>query len=173
MAEPVSSIGLVALLAAGLWLAASLAFQLSSFQTALGRLDRLSLLPSWSFFAPHPAYRDNHLLVRYVSAGGQVGRWQPAASFASRTLLDALWNPSKRPRKVLRDASKSVRHTMAHCRSRAVLHCSLAYLILLNFSIRAGRPPQGALLVQFAIVESSGREQRRLWISFISDLHRL
>jgi hypothetical protein len=165
-----SAVGSIAVGLVLLWLLATLAYQGGPFRATLGRLDRLKLLPSWSFFAPNPATRDSHIVIRDLLRDGTLSEWAPVPPFPTRTLLQVLWNPSKRPRKVLRDASKSIKLTRRRSESKGVVQCSLPYLVILHYCLQQARPGNGVAR-QFTVVETSGRESRRLWITFISDFH--
>ena len=155
-----------------LWLGATIAFQSPRFRGRLERWDALKVLPSWSFFAPNPATRDSHLLVRDFLADGTLTNWAPLCEFPTRSMLHFLWHPSKRPRKILRDAAKAVKMTRRRSVSKGVAQCSLPYLVLLHYCIN--QHPRGADVAarQFATIETSGRVERRLWITFISEFHR-
>jgi hypothetical protein len=168
-----SAPGFLAVLSVSVWLLATILYQLAPFQGRIGRLDGLKLLPSWSFFAPSPANRDSHIVVRELLSDGALSAWSPVCFFPSRSLLDLLWNPAKRPRKILRDAAKSIRHTARRSLSRNVVQCSLPYLVILHHCLMQRSRAQSAVAVQFAVVDTSGREERRLWITFISEFHRL
>src|ERR1700749_2377098 len=91
-----------------LWLAATIGYQFTPVRAAIGRLDVLRLLPRWSFFAPFPTMRDSHLVVRDLCDDGKICAWQPAAAFPVRRPIDAIWNPAKRPQKVLSDACQGI-----------------------------------------------------------------
>ncbi len=162
------AIGLVTL-----WLVATIASQYAPFRATFGHLDVLRLLPHWSFFAPHPTMRDTHLVVRDLLADGTVGGWRPVSAFPVRTSLDAIWNPAKRPQKVLSDACQSIRSTLRRSRSIRVVQCSLPYLIVLHYGIAQSPRSPNAVARQFTIVDTSGRDGRRIWITFISEWHRL
>ena len=161
-------IGVVAL-----WLAATVAYQLPPLQATLGHLDVLRLLPSWSFFAPYPTMRDTHLVVRDVLADSTIGGWRPVSAFPVRRSIDAIWNPAKRPQKIVSDACQSIRSTLRRSRSIRVVQCSLPYLIVLHYGVAQSPPSANAVARQFAIVDTSGRDRRRIWITFISEWHRL
>jgi hypothetical protein len=156
-----------------LWLLLSIMHQVASLQSWLGRWDVLNLLPSWSFFAPSPANRDSHVVVRDLLADGTLGRWESASVFPPRLLSHLVWHPEKRPRKILRDAGKAIRITRRHATNDEVVQCSLPYLVVLHHCIKGHAPGSNAVARQFAIVETSGREDRRLWITFISQFHPL
>jgi hypothetical protein len=169
----VSAIGPIAVGLVILWLLATIAFQHAVFQRILGPWDVFKLLPSWSFFAPSPANRDSHIVVRDLHRDGALGAWSPVSRFPSRSLLHLIWHPEKRPRKILRDASKSIKTTCRRSASKGVVQCSLPYLVVLHYGLKRNPPEADVAARQFAIVETSGREKRRLWITFISDFHRI
>ena len=164
------AIGSIAVGLVLVWLLATIAYQGGPFREILSRLDRLKLLPSWSFFAPNPATRDSHIVRRDLLQDGRFSDWAPVSLFPTRRLLQVLWHPAKRPRKVLRDASKSIILLRRRSESKGVVQCSLPYLVILHFCFQHTRP-ENAVARQFAVVETSGRESRRIWITFISDFH--
>jgi len=166
-------IGAIVLALVALWLALTLAYQYTPVQTALGRIDPFKFIPSWAFFAPRPASRDTQIVVRDLFPDGRFGPWAPVCFFPQRRLLHLLWNPAKRPRKILQDAAKSVKRTRRWARSEGVVQCSLPYLVILHYALRKYRHSIDAVAMQFAIVETSGRDHRRLWMTFLSQLHRL
>jgi len=168
----VSPVGAIAVALVLLWLVATIAYQYPAFRPGLGRLDVLKILPSWSFFAPNPANRDSHIVVRDLLVDGTASAWSPVSYFATRTAVHAIWHPDKRPRKILRDASKSIKQTWLRCESKGVVQCSLPYLMVLNYCMTHRPRPTNGVARQFAIVETSGREERRMWITFLSDFHR-
>ena len=165
-----SGLGSIAVGLVLLWLMATIAYQGGPFREIMSRLDRLKLLPSWSFFAPNPATRDSHIVIRDLLHDGRFTNWAPVSLFPSRSLLQVLWHPAKRPRKILRDASKSVIITRRRSESKGVVQCSLPYLVILHYCIQHARPGN-VIARQFAVVETSGRESRKIWITFISDFH--
>lgn len=167
-----SVVGSIAIGLVLLWLLGTIAYQLSAFRRVLGRFDGSGIFPSWSFFAPSPATRDSHIVVRDLFLDGTVGAWAPVSFFPTRTALHVIWHPAKRPRKILRDASKSIRLTRRHSVSNGVVQCSLPYLLILHYCIARHSRAGNAIARQFAIIETSGREDRRIWITFISEFHR-
>jgi hypothetical protein len=156
-----------------LWLALSLAYQYGPVAEAIGRVDPFKLLPSWAFFAPNPTYRDEHLLVRELRRDGTLGPCTPLDGFPDRRPLHLAWNPAKRPRKILQDAVQSVKRLRRWSASEQVVHCSLPYLLLLHHVRMRHACSPAAVALQFIVVESSGGNERRLWISFVSGFHRL
>lgn len=172
-AEAMSLVGSVACVLVVAWLAATLAYQYSPVQVAIGRLDPFKVLPSWAFFAPNPAYHDYHLLVRELRRDGTAGPCTPIGFFPDRCLGHLLWNPVKRPRKILQDAMQSIKRIRKWSASEEVVQCSLPYLVLLHYVSTQHTCSADAVALQFAVVESSGRSEGRLWISFVSGFHRL
>lgn len=166
-------LGTAACIAVAAWLLATLAYQYSPVQEAVARLDPFKLLPSWAFFAPHPAYHDYHLIVRELRRDGTLGPCTPVGRFPDRRLADLLWNPAKRPRKILQDAMQAIKRLRRWSASEEVVQCSLPYLLLLHYAGTQHACGADAIALQFAVVESSGRNERRLWISFVSGFHRL
>lgn len=155
------------------WLLLTLAYQYIPLQTAIARIDAWQLLPSWAFFAPQPAYHDAFLLVRELNRDGSLGALRVVCGPTQRRWFDALWNPDKRPQRVLQDAAQSVRRLRRWAGSEEVVLTSIPYLLLLHHATRGCPRDKGARALQFIIVETSGREEKRIWISFVSGFHRL
>src|SRR5436305_14853778 len=86
-----------------IWLLATILYQWKFFRTFLGRIDLFKLLPSWSFFAPNPATRDSHIVIRDLLRNGTTSVWRPVSAFPTRAVRHVIWHPAKRPRKILRD----------------------------------------------------------------------
>jgi len=168
-----SGLGIAAVAVVTLWLIASALYQFGAFRRTLSRLDLLEVLPSWSFFAPHPATRDSHVVIQDLREDGTLSGWQTLTNLPPRRLRDLVWNPTKRPRKILRDAGKAVQRTRRHSGSEGVVQCSMAYLVILHYCLHSRPHDRSAVARQFAIVETSGRQDRRLWVTFISIFHRL
>ena len=161
----------VAIGAVILWLLVTIAYQYPPFHATLGRIDVLRLLPSWSFFAPRPVTRDSHLVVREVLDDGTITAWRPMSCFPARRWVDAIWNPSKHSQKIIRDALRTIKLTRGRSSSADVVACSLPYLLVLHYCSTQSLSRSNAVARQFAIVETSGREGRRIWITFISAFH--
>jgi hypothetical protein len=167
-----SPVGPVAVGLVVLWLLATIAYQYAPFRMGVGRFDVFKMLPSWSFFAPRPATRDSHIVVRDLLLDGTISAWRPVSFFPTRAMLQLIWHPAKRPRKILRDASKAIKLTRDRAASKDVIQCSLPYLIILHYCNSQIPRAWDAIARQFAIVETSGRAGRRIWITFISEFHR-
>lgn len=165
--------GPIACALVGTWLLLTLVYQYSPLQARMAWMAAWQLLPSWAFFAPKPAYHDVFLLVRALREDGSVGAFRLVRGPIERTWLHALWNPEKRPQRVFQDAAQSVRRLRRWAASEDVVMTSLPYLLLLHHAVRHCQRDRGARALQFIIVETSGREEKRLWISFVSGFHRL
>lgn len=155
-----------------LWLIATLAYQYKPFAKRLIKIDPFQLLPRWTFFAPNPSIRDAHLLVRYELSDQSLGRWHTVPFAGPRRPLDCVWNPNKRARKVLSDATQSLKVMRARKWSHANLQCTLPYLLLLRYCWARSERPDDAVSYQYAIVETSNRENRAIWLAFVSAFHR-
>ncbi|WFU81704.1 hypothetical protein QA645_02845 [Bradyrhizobium sp. CIAT3101] len=160
-----TAIGLV-----GIWLVLTLAYQYKPLGSKMGRFDYLRLLPSWTFFAPNPATRDYHLVVRDKLSDGNLTDWAEVAIVERRRQLDVIWHPAKRRRKILSDAAQSIKLLNRNVNTQAVQH-SLPYLIILHYCMKHHPLPPSTVARQFGFVETSSRSDRKLWLSYLSDLH--
>lgn len=173
MAEPVTLVGIIACIVVVGWLLATLLYQYGPAQVAIARWNPLTLLPSWAFFAPNPAHHDYHLLARELRADGSLGPCVAVSGPADRRLAHLVWNPDKRPQRVLQDAMQAVKRIRRWSHSQQVVQCSLPYLLLLHHATMQHRRGPDAVALQIIVVETSGREGKRVWISFLSGFHRL
>lgn len=163
MAELVGAVLLV-------WFVASAVAQLPGpLARRLRAVDRVGLLPSWSFFAPNPARTDCHLLYRHVLDAGTVTDWTEALSWRPSPLR-AVWNPDRRAEKAISDASS---HLVRRREVRGV-QWSTPYLLLLNH-VSGLRHPRDAAAVQFALLGSFGPAPTPSppFVRFVSDCHPL
>lgn len=167
------TLGGLACVAVCVWLLATLVYQLSPVQVAIERRVPFKLLPSWAFFAPNPAYHDYWLVVRELRRDGTMAPCSPIGVFPGRRLSHLVWNPDKRPRRVLQDAMQSIKRLRRWSTSDQVVQCSLPYLLLLHYATEQYACSPRAIAIHFMIVETSGRHGKRVWISFVSGFHRL
>jgi hypothetical protein len=167
------SLGILACALVSLWLLATLAYQYSPVQVAIDRWDPFKLLPTWAFFAPHPAYHDYYLLVRELRRDATLGPLASISSPVDRRLMHLVWNPAKRPQKILQDAMQSIKRIRKWSTSDQVVRYSLPYLLLLHYVTTQYACSLDAIAVQFMVVETSGRDGNRIWISFVSGFHRV
>jgi hypothetical protein len=148
----------------------TIAYQFRRLGDALSRYDVLRLLPRWTFFAPNPAMRDIHVVSRDRFADGSTSPWGSVIFAPPRAALDFIWHPGKRPRKVVSDAAQSVKMIQYESGADGIQY-SLPYLVILSHCLSQHPRLDGASARQFAIVETTGREDRRLWIAFTSHYH--
>ncbi len=156
-----------------IWLIATIAYQYKPYSNKMAPLDIFRLLPRWTFFAPNPAMRDCHVLIRDQYADGSLGPWTPLALAAPRGRFDPIWHPSKRARKIMSDASQSLKTMRREAGTDVGLQYSLPYLLILNCCVSQRPCLNNVMARQFALVETSSRENRRIWITFTSELHPL
>jgi hypothetical protein len=167
------SLGALACAVVLLWLLATLVYQYGPVQIAIDRRTPFKLLPSWAFFAPNPAYRDYYLVARELRRDGTLGPCTHIGPSPDCRLSHLVWNPAKRPVRILQDAMQSIKRIRKWSPSEQVVQCSLPYLLLLHYVTTQYECGPEAIATQFAVVETSGREGQRIWISFVSGFHRL
>ena len=138
-------------------------------------LDRIGLLPQWKFFAQKVIassdgmFDDFHLLIRLTDGNGETGHWEEIFWNDERTWLEMFWSPDLRPRGEIRlrmwqVSSNSINAHELHYQT------SLSYLTLLRHCLDcvALTPDQ---TIQFSIVATTGRDNRRLAVKFVSAWH--
>jgi hypothetical protein len=166
-----SAAGIIAIGAVLGVLALTLAYQYRPCYQVISRFDVIRLLPRWTFFAPNPATHDCHLIVRDKLADGTTNGWSVVDLNAGRALLDPVWNPAKRVRKVISDAVQALKIILRENRYDAVT--SLPYLLILGCCLSRHRIAPNSVARQFSIVETTGRSDRRILILFTSAFHPL
>jgi hypothetical protein len=133
--------------------------------------DWFALVPEWKFFAPEPGRWDYYLVYRDQLMDGSVTEWTEAIVAGSRTKWNAFWNPTKRGRKALLDATNEL---AAHIRVEdRGIEASVPYLTLLNH-VSALPRPAASEFTQFVIVRfhaTNSPEQPD--VIFTSSLHAL
>jgi hypothetical protein len=152
-----------------IWLLLTVPYQYVPWSQHIARYDLIGLLPRWTFFAPNPAISDLHLLVRDRLENGQYTDWQELQLSHDRIWYESLWNPAKRARKAFNDAAQLLK-TITR-RDGMWAPGSLPYLILLNCCVHGLPKQDNAKERQFSIVESVGRNERKLWIIYTSQFH--
>jgi hypothetical protein len=164
-------LGIVTLAGVAVFLAATVCYQYRPWTNALSRVDPFHLLPRWTFFAPMPAMRDGHIVLRYAFADGRFSDWVNLDVTTGRGRLDPIWNPGKRGRKVVSDCINSIKLIRSEQKDDTVIKYYIPYLIILNLAVNASGRPATCTEIQFAIIETSGRSNRRIWVYFVSELH--
>lgn len=136
------------------------------------RHDVFCLIPTWTFFAPHPGTTDTRLFWREVRSDGEVSPWREPSP-PQLTAWRGLWNPSLRTQKAIADAGSLLAELSSAGRSNEMI-LSVPYLVLLRYVVAQPGSLTG-LARQFALVESCGdrptREQLR--VVFTSHWHEI
>jgi hypothetical protein len=132
--------------------------------------DVLGLLPRWTFFAPHPATRDYHLLCREFNAG----RWQSWVEIplitGLRYLSHVFWNPEKREKKAFVDSINQLSRLAERAGPSLSVQLSGPYLALLR--LVTAHAMRSSEFVQFAI-GTTQRSGTDLSFLFVSESHAL
>jgi hypothetical protein len=167
----VSYLGELSIALASAYLGLTIVYQYRPAADAIARFDRFHLLPRWTFFAPRPASKDGHLIARYELVDGTMSLWENVEMDAPRGRFDPIWNPGKRARKVISDCINGLK--LVHQRHGPGPHLKfyIPYLTFLNLVDNLARGREDVRKVQFAIIETSGRLNRRIWVYFVSELH--
>ena len=143
----------------GAWVFLTAVNQFSgSWTRALRRVDVLSLIPVWTFFAPNPVLTDSRLYYRTIAPDGAVSVWEEIHPPGNRTSVAGLWNPQKRATKAVFDM---VRFLQPLCADGPpgpeILHASLPYRCLLNHvthTAKNSRPDH--LFCEFFVAQTTG-----------------
>ncbi|HTS31809.1 MAG TPA: hypothetical protein VMH81_38330 [Bryobacteraceae bacterium] len=155
------------------WIGATIVRQVwKGHHPVLNGMDRFSLIPRWTFFAPNPATSDYRLMFRDRYAGGRFSLYREVPLGARLSVLHVIWNPGKRGQKLLADSVRGL------VRSAAAMHESglkttLGYLAILNYVASLPRT-SASEATQFVIVETFGHfpvKEPRLVMQ--SEVHRL
>ncbi len=104
-------------------------------------IDPCYLLPTWTFFAPDPGVTDARLLWRERLVDGTVGPWHEAVPPCTG-LLRAVWNPTKRSRKVVFDWGRGLERR-ADPPDSEMFVLSLSYLMILQHLTSLSVSPLG------------------------------
>ena len=157
----------------GIWLLVSAVLQIP-----LERLQRLrawdlaSLIPQWSFFAPHPATGDLHLLYRDRLDSRAWTPWTELNVSAGCAWWNTVWNPQRRRTKAFFDAATLLLREEAQTGPICV-KASVPYLLLLSFVTAVPRAI-ACRETQFLLMKSTARRDSPAFETlFVSGLHKL
>lgn len=127
-----------------------------SWFVRLLKFDFLHILPVWTFFAPNPGVRDNHVVYRdYCPATQSYSDWSEVLFERKRHFFSFLWSPEKRRKKLLADVvSALIQLRDIQKDDPRLVVVSGPYLILLNLVLRFDGTKSDQR--QFAIVETQG-----------------
>lgn len=134
--------------------------------------DPCSYFPTWTFFAPNPAVADVRVLWREQLFDGAPGPWREIAA-PRAGFLRAIWNPTKRARKVVFDCRGRLKGARESDRGELFM-LSVSYLLILHHVIRLPASPLVAAR-QFVLVESQGADHKDgpIEVLFVSPWHDL
>jgi hypothetical protein len=137
--------------------------------------DPCAYIPTWTFFAPSPGVKDIRLLWREQLVDGTAGPWHEAVP-PRQGLLRALWNPTKRTRKVVFDCRGRLKeaHTSDYGERGELYMLSVSYLLMIQHVTRLPASPFAAAR-QFVLVETQGADEEdgRFELLFVSPWHFL
>jgi hypothetical protein len=169
-----SVLGCVSITMVASWLVLTAFAQYRPISARLSRYDPFRLIPSWTFFAPNPSVVDYHIVVRDERIDGSLGPWRALEIGAERHFLNCIWNPQKRPKKILIDAVQSL-VTICQMPSYSEGHemLSLPYLLLLHLAETVPGVCEGSVRRQFAIVHSTGHVDKTIQLSYLSQFHKI
>jgi hypothetical protein len=118
--------------------------------------DTFALIPIWTFFAPNPGTTDTRLLWRERLFDGTISPWHEVDP-PTWGMLRAVWNPSKRIRKAITDASSILARRAAAEPKNKLLLISIPFLMILRYVCSF---PASPLVVarQFVLCQTSGAD---------------
>ena len=114
-----------------IWILLSILVYVPKIGTWIRGSDFFSLIPEWKFFAPAPGRWDYYLLYRDQLADESVTDWTETEVAGTRQWWNFIWNPSRRGRKALFDATSEMGRRLVA--GEEGLEASVAYLTVLNY----------------------------------------
>jgi hypothetical protein len=140
------------------WFVASVINQFEwKWWTTIRGVDVFSILPRWTFFAPHPGTDDVRLVYRDILEGGASAGWRELPTAPYRPAwMRMFWNPEKLDNKAVFDLVQMMAMQVERFKPypRAAL-ISLPYLQLLDPIMQRPRAAD-AVARQFALVSTRG-----------------
>ncbi|WP_367351792.1 hypothetical protein [Achromobacter animicus] len=167
-----SGIGFFALVCVAIWLILTVPCQFRSISVLLNKFDPFRLLPVWTFFAPNPGIFDYHVVARGLREDGTFSAWVAIEVGQDRHSVNLIWNPQKRPKKVILDAVQSlliIATRMPRTPGQEII--SIPYLLILHLAQLVRDERLDGCSRQFAIVQTSGHEKRTLEVIYLSQVH--
>lgn len=126
------------------------------------------LLPEWRFFSPQPLSNDMILYFRDKNSDF-LTPWKPAIPDLNSKFYNFLFNPNRRVRKAVIDASKVL--SIKFSEDREGIHTTVPYLVLL-FYVSSIPRDYLATETQFALITSSHQKEKSELI-FSSSFHAI
>jgi hypothetical protein len=147
-------------------------------------INRLKILPIYTFFSPNPGKVDSHLLFRDSLSGGNetMTDWKEVITIPRRQVFNVIWNPDKRINKLVIDALADLRSYNNYYYDLKVNKDDLAvffqlntgYIALLNFVSDFEKLSPDSVARQFMVVDVTYQNNRRQAAPlFISAIHRI
>ena len=134
----------------------SLLFQFESrLKKWLASKDALSLLPSWSFFAPIPGTSDYRIIFRDFSEDKSLGSWNEVSTFRPIQPWRFVWNPQKHTLKCVSDCIQGLLSVLAESENPSAAMLSWTYVRLCGLVMSLPKQ-DGVTHRQFAIVTTDG-----------------
>jgi hypothetical protein len=147
----------------GAWFVMSIFFQVPRYSLKMSRYDPLGLLPKWTFFAPNPGIHDYHIVRRIAAnafesseapAPHEVASWQNIRPLGDTQSIPFLWNPDRRIKKTLSDATNSIISVLRRSKNGGdFVPYTPAYFLITHLAQRDAVP---GTRVEWAIVRSHG-----------------
>lgn len=168
-----SVLALVSITVVAAWLILTVFAQFRPLAARISLYDPFRFIPTWTFFAPNPGVVDYHVVVRDELSDGSLTGWRSIDIAPGRHFWNFLWNPQKRPKKILLDAVQSL-VTISRMPSYADGYevVSLPYLLILHLAETSPNIYSGNTRRQFAIVHSSGHVEKSIQLSYLSQFHQ-
>jgi hypothetical protein len=138
----------------------------------VSRLDRFTVLPYWSFFAPNPGYTGTHLIYRDGDESNWTG-WMDIPLPESSTWR-WLWNPGRFERKAVQDLFGGLARSARDVQEPIALELTSCHLGFLTWVDAQPRLLSQSIFRQFAVVETQGHGRGRSTRPiFVSRAYRL
>ena len=145
-----------------------------SWWQRISNLDRLILLPRWTFFAPNPGRHAFHLVYRDFTLD-QPGGWKELVVSDDDLSWRWFWHPARYPSKGLNDLFNFLfQSVQSYPEDPQLVMLSTPYISLLKLVMTQPGISSECSQRQFAVVATRGfQEDRILEIRYISGVHRV
>jgi hypothetical protein len=150
----------------------------------LSWINRLKILPVYTFFSPNPGKVDSHLLIRdsISSDNDHLTEWKEIITINKRQVYNFVWNPDKRINKMVIDALAELRSINNYYYKLNVnsddlgifFQLNRGYITLLNFVSNYDKLSPDSIGRQFMIIDVSFENgKRQVSPLFCSAIHRI
>jgi hypothetical protein len=138
-------------------------------QKWIDSIDKLTLVPTWTFFAPEPNGSDFYLFFMVFSNDFE-SPWRLTEFGKQRAWYSFIWNPNRRHRKAFFDLCQLLLAEPGETREETLF--AVPYLLILNHVNYLCGTELGEL-VQFTIAKKVPSQSDKLSQIFISNTHQL